>query len=126
MAESQAGFSEAVLRVARHIGLDVASLRAKGSEAKVAGEVPVKFKKTRDTSPGVARGGPAPRDGAARLVAPGAPALRPFPRSAREIRESILGNGGVVDLDSLVRFCWATGLPVLHVSAPPKSEDAMY
>ena len=49
-AESEAGFSEALMLVARHTGLDLASLRSDAPSACPAGGAPVKYKKARGGS----------------------------------------------------------------------------
>ncbi len=39
--------------------------------------------------------------------------------TAQEIRELILGKSGVVNLKSLVQFCWGWGIPILRISRLP-------
>ncbi len=47
-------------------------------------------------------------------------------RSAREIRDAILRESQYVDLDSLLAFCWDSGVPVLRLDRTPgKRFDGM-
>jgi len=45
--------------------------------------------------------------------------------SAREIREAILAQSNYVDLNSLVSFCWAVGLPVVQLRVFPLAAKRM-
>jgi hypothetical protein len=125
IAHNPTGFAEGLLVLSRNLGLDLASLQNQSIPAGLRNLGPCKFKKTKskgDQELAIAR---ALGTRVAQLVAPAAPEpSKPFLSAPSSIRQSILA-GGVhwVGLLELVGYCWAVGLPVLHVSAlPPKSK----
>ena len=50
-------------------------------------------------------------------------ARQPAPRSAAQIRREILGNGDRwVSFSNLVDYCWALGIPVIHLLCCPTAK----
>lgn len=51
--------------------------------------------------------------------------LDPFP-SAAELRRAILGNGGFVELRSLLVVCWSLGVPVVQLKLFPLDQKGLH
>lgn len=45
----------------------------------------------------------------------------PRVKSAADLREEILGEAEIIDLNALVNLCWRNGIPVAHLANPPKN-----
>ncbi len=124
-AEAPAGFTEALLIIARRLGLDYASLRSGEGAVLHAARPLVKFKTaTRGTSPEECSATAALAIQAARFAALGAPAPSMAPlKNAAEIREYIKNDRPCVDLEGLLDYCWSAGIVVMHISRlPPKAK----
>ncbi len=126
-ATNPAGFSEAVVLLSRHLGLDSETLRGSG-EIRLTGEPMVKLKKAanaNDDDLAVARRLALQ---VARLALLGVSAPAPkVPSSGIELRQQILDQDQPwVSLETLLDYCWSIGIPVLHVSAFPKNAKRMH
>lgn len=122
-AATPSGYSEALMLISRHVGVDIASLRSEKETARPAVEAPFKYKKISGTADEELTLARILATQVANLAALGAPPSRNAPSSAGEIRQKILEGGGCVDLESLLDFCWSLGIPVVHISAfPPKAK----
>lgn len=124
-AEAPAGFAEALLIIARRLGLDYTSLRSGEGAVLRTARPSVKFK---TAAQGIAADecdvAAAIAIQAARFAALGAPkpTLEPL-KTAAEIREHIKSDRPCVDLEGLLDYCWSAGIAVLHVSGlPPKAK----
>lgn len=122
-ASNPAAYSEVLMLLSRHLGLDLASLRDDGADPKFGGDVRCKFMKRRDTTDDDLEVTRAIATQVATLAAVAAPAGEVPTQTASQIREQILAGGARwVDLENLVDFAWSIGIPVLHVSAfPPRT-----
>jgi Zn-dependent peptidase ImmA (M78 family) len=50
----------------------------------------------------------------------------PGAMQAQDIREAILAGGAYVDLQGLLSFCWAVGVPVIHLRVFPLQKKSMH
>lgn len=124
-AESTAGFAEALLIIARRLGLDYGSLRSNEGSVKLAARPLVKFKTAaRTTSSDECEIAASVSMQAARFAALGAPVPVMTPlKNAAAIRDHIKNDRPCVDLEGLLDYCWSVGIVVLHISAlPPKAK----
>ncbi len=62
----------------------------------------------------------------AQALLPGAPAPRPLPRSALELRNAMLTAAPVIGLGEILAFCWGTGIPVLQLRLFPLPQKRMH
>lgn len=122
-AESPSGLAELLLHVANHTGLPVQDLRS-GSPLSLVAHAGVKLKRASNADEGAVAPSRQVVAQVARLTSRGATGqVRELPAAA-EIREEILGKAQVVGLAELVDFCWAAGIPVIHVANVPKVAGA--
>lgn len=124
-AEAPAGFAEALLIIARRLGLDYASLRGGDGAVQSSARPLVKFKTAAESIAADECDVPAAiAMQAARFAALGAPEPTQEPlKTAAEIREFIKSDRPCVDLEGLLDYCWSIGVVVLHVSElPPRAK----
>ncbi|MGQ0507475.1 MAG: ImmA/IrrE family metallo-endopeptidase [Myxococcaceae bacterium] len=123
-AETPAGFSEALMLVHRHAGIDVGSLRASDPKPHAA-TGPVKFKHDSDV---LDEEFDVPRVLATQagwVAAMGASDSKELPKTASALRARLLDRCQWIDLEVLVDYCWSVGVPVLHVSKFPAKTKKM-
>jgi hypothetical protein len=123
---SEAGFTEALMLVSRHIGVDLSDLQASAELPTLGRRVPAKFKKAKGVSTDAVAVARSLATQVACFVSSAMSAPVAMPPSAAELREAILDSGEPwVALGSLVDACWARGIPVLHVSNFPRAARKM-
>jgi len=123
-AESQAGYTEGLLFLSRHLGLDLASLLDPALPVTFRDFGACKFKRSQGATADDLALARAMATRAAQLVniAVSEPAL-PAPRSAAQVRREILGHGDPwVSFSHLVDYCWALGIPVIHLLCCPTAK----
>jgi hypothetical protein len=127
-ALTPSGFSQALMLLRRHAGVELASLREETGPARFADDVACRLKASRRH---LSKGDRGARDLApARALAVRASELAILGASgdamsvppAREVRDEILASGRPwIDLDALLDYCWDHGVPVLHFSGLPRT-----
>jgi hypothetical protein len=123
-ADNPAGYAEALAYLSRHLGLDLASLLEPDRPVVFRDFGVCKFKKSQNATEDELALARAMATRAAQLVniAVTEPP-QPLPESASQIRREILGRGEpAVNLGNLIDYCWALGIPVIHMSTSPKSK----
>jgi len=108
--------------IARHLGLDMAQLR----NAKAALTVPqlayARLKRNKNIEPADVAPAMYVAQHAADLVAKNLDSIPKFNQrlSSGEVRKAILKSHTHCDLASLLDFCWAAGVAVIHVKGLPE------
>ena len=124
-AENPAGFAEALTFLSRHLGLDLGTLRDSSRPVAFRDFGDCKFKKSKNATNddlALARAMATRAAQIANVAVTGAP--QPLPGSATQVRREILGSGEPwVSLANLTDYCWSLGIPVIHVSACPRSKQ---
>lgn len=121
---SPSACAELRFTLARKLGLDARAL--------IEGDEP-RFVWRTATFKAITATGEAERDAivsygtsVARALLNGVAESRPFPSaSAQEVRRLLLGSAEVVTLPDILTFCWAVGLPVLHLHVFPLEAKRM-
>ena len=117
--------------IARHLGFSVRDLRNRERPLSLPALTGVRFKRQRNEVDDRVRAAALVALRAARLVVTAVGGrLAPWSgqRTARAIRDDILRDSPYVDLDSLLHFCWRSGIVVIqlaHVPAGGKRFDGM-
>jgi hypothetical protein len=121
-----AGYTQGLMLLSRHAGLDFATLRESTKEIAFLNLGACKFKKSRATEVSELALTQAIASRAAQLAgAVSKRARASVDLTAAGIRANILQGKPWVGLGSLVDYCWSLGIPVIHVSAfPPGSKKA--
>lgn len=118
---------EAAGRIAKRLGLDMASVLDPDAPITFKQVIRPKFKKIQknsDESRLIVAQGLATR--VAEMVTYAC--KRPFTdmaTNAFEIRNFILKNNSYIDLDAILKFCWNCGIPVVHFSEFPRGSIKM-
>lgn len=126
-ANTNAGFAEALLHIARTSGVDVASLRS-SDVTNLRATASVRFKKRGNADTSELEVARALATQLARTVASASLPSRPVPCSALDLREQLLDARPWVDLETLVSYCWSVGIPVIRTTNFPtgtKKPDAL-
>jgi hypothetical protein len=121
VALTPAGYAQGLLLLSRHLGLDLRSLQDESASIHLRDFGVCKYKKRGDVTeaePALARvmaTRTAQLAGESMSTPPA-----PVPASALEIRQQVLDQGVPwVGLRELVDYCWAGGIPVLHLDHFP-------
>lgn len=127
IAEEPTGFSEALLYVSRHLGIEIASLRSEKLDLRFQPHGVTKYKKASGVNVHDCRLSEAIAVRAAVAVAAGSDtpfsALEDCPH---ETRQAILQLAATANLESLLNHCWAHGVPVIHIGEfPGKKIDGL-
>lgn len=125
IAESSTGFLEGVGYIAKHLGIDPSVLRdgERSLSARTVAGARFKLRADVESDDVTWAQSVAVRAGEMAAYATEAPFQISSEESARSIRNHILENGAKwVDLEHLLRFCWNSGLPVLHIPEVPGSK----
>lgn len=117
-ALTDAGFSEALLHIARNSGLSITSLDAAAVPAEAA-PASVRFKRRSDTEIGDLELARALSTQLARTVAAATVGLGQNPPAALELRDHLLETRSFIDLETLLAYCWSIGIPVLRATNFP-------
>jgi Zn-dependent peptidase ImmA (M78 family) len=129
LAETETGFAHGALLVARHIGADVRTLLETEESVTLEPMGRVLFKSGGNAVPEVLRATTSVCVRAARIILRGVAQASPaiLPTSAAELREALRAQGHrVVTLDTLLKWCWSVGIPVLHLKhLPGKKPQAL-
>lgn len=123
VAANPSGYSQGLLLLSRHLGLDLASLQSESEPIRLRDFGTCKFKKRYDVSEDDLALARVLATRAAQLAASAVsiPA-ETIPVRASDIRDHILGeDASWVGLNELLNYCWSIGLPVLHLDHFPKS-----
>lgn len=123
VALNPSGYSQGLLLLSRHLGLDLASLQSEDEPIRLRDFETCKFKKRCDVSEDDLALARVLATRAAQLAASAVSTpAETIPIDAREIREQILGDDAPwVGLSELLDYCWSIGLPVLHLDHFPKN-----
>jgi Zn-dependent peptidase ImmA (M78 family) len=126
--ESPAGYAEALLHLARHLGLSLESLQAKRGPLALREFGPCKFKRTTGTTEDELALARTIGTRSAQLAATAtATPFKGLPDSAAEIRLRILDKGAPwVGLKELLKYCWSVGVPVIFLARLPKTIKKMH
>lgn len=123
IASNPAGYAQGLLLLARHLGLDLASLQDDTAPVRLREFGSCKYKKREDVSEDDLA---LCRMMAIRVAQMADEAMEIPPRlttpSAAEIRQTILDTGAPwVGLSELLDYCWSVGIPILHLDHFPKN-----
>jgi hypothetical protein len=123
VATNPSGYSQGLLLLSRHLGLDLASLQSENEPIRLRDFGTCKFKKRADVTEDDLALSRVLATRAAQLAASAVSTpAEMIPISAGEIRQQILGDDAPwVGLNELLHYCWSIGLPVLHLDHFPKS-----
>ena len=117
VASNPSGYSQGLLLLSRHLGLDLASLQSEDEPIRLRDFGVCKFKKRADVSEDELALARVLATRAAQLAASAVstPAVA-IPTNPDDIRQQILGEDAPwVGLDELLGYCWSIGVPVLHL-----------
>ncbi len=108
--------------ISRVLGWHVRELRDAGTSLRITSVEDVRLKKRTGTKPRDIAPAILLAQNAAKIVADSLVPLAPYGggMSAQAIREEILRTRQFVDLDALVEFSWAHGVPVVHLLDLPR------
>lgn len=126
IARNPAGLAEAQLRIARALGVSPSQVR-QGIREHILHANHVRYKTRRDTLPETLHWATFWARRAAELAVKASPTpYQSPPKKAHEIREQILEQGhDWVNLANLLDYCWAYGIPILHLMHVPKGSKKM-
>ncbi len=127
IAETPSGYEHAVGLISRNLGLDPPTLRGTESEITYNAAGSRRFKKRlRDSEKDLMLAEcVATRVADLAAFATTSTYIAPNP-NAQELRAALLKrNPQYVDLDTLLDYCWVSGIPVLHVSTFPRNAKKM-
>jgi len=125
IARSPAGLAQAAALVARHTGLDFESLR-EGSTPRFR-NAECRFKHAAGTVENDLNLARALGFQLATFAALGTTTpVSQLPSTGSEVREAILKDGQIVNLKSLVDYCWRIGVMVLQFSELPNNAKRMH
>jgi hypothetical protein len=123
-ANNPAGYTEGLIFLSRHLGLDLNSLLDPERPVACRDFGACKFKKSEGATEDDLALARTMATRAAQLVniaMSEAPHL--VPRSAAQIRREILGLGEPwVSFSNLIDYCWALGIPVIHLLTCPSTK----
>jgi hypothetical protein len=128
VAQTQSGYQEGLLLLARHLGLSLTSLQDESAPLELRDFGPCNFKKTQGVSADDLAIARSICTRAAQIAAASiqTPWKGTIPADGSEIREDILRAGAPwVSLESLLDWCWSRGIPVLHVASFPRATKKM-
>jgi hypothetical protein len=127
IAHNSAGYAEGLTILSRNLALDLSSMQNPAVPVGLRNLGPCKFKKRPSTTEEELVLARILATRAVELDKPATPEPRvPFSKSASEIRQMILERGGPwINLPSLLNYCWAIAVPVLHISALPRATKKM-
>ncbi|HLK61249.1 MAG TPA: ImmA/IrrE family metallo-endopeptidase, partial [Chthonomonadaceae bacterium] len=129
IAETPAGYGQAVTMIALNLNIDPCSLEDEQSEIVCTKFGKPKYKKQAGHTDGELEPATCIAVRAAKIACLGVDiGAAPVPVSAQEIRRSLLARGSqCVHFEALLDYCWSLGIPVLHVSEFPsgKKPDAL-
>jgi hypothetical protein len=118
LAENPVGYAQCLMRLSRHLGLDIRSLESTGS-IRVKDFGVCKFKKRAGTTTDELQLSRAIATRAAQFAAAATTTpYDPIPLAA-ELRQRVLESAPWVGLNELLAHCWGAGVPVLHVNLFP-------
>lgn len=121
-AANPVGYAEGMMLLSRNLGLNLRSLADETATIVPEAEGTCKFKKvgsTEDADLGLARA-MATRVSHLAVEATTGTVLA-LPKDGAQVRREILGLGNPwVNLANLTDYCWAAGVPVIHLWALPK------
>lgn len=126
-AATPAGRLEGLLILARHLGLELAALRDGTKTLQPAVNGNVRFKKREGAGEDELWLAERLAHQVGQHAALGIRRGKPLPRTAKAVRDAILDDerANWVSLGSLLSFCWAYGVGVIHVSRFPAGAKKM-
>ncbi|MFT5325186.1 MAG: hypothetical protein ACI8P0_003053 [Planctomycetaceae bacterium] len=120
VANSTSGYDQTLLLLSRHLGLSLSSLRSSGVP-EFRNTESWKYHRQVNATPQDVQVTSAICFRIAQMVAAGVQTPVAIPSDAGFVRDEILGRGAPwVSYGNLVQFCWANGIPVVHVRTLPK------
>jgi len=122
IADDPGGYLEGLTFIAKHLGIDLETLRDADSSlsAQTAAEARFKLRANVDSGDVSWAQSVAVRAAEMASLATPIPPQATSDLNASGIREDILaGDAEWVGLDSLLRYCWESGVPVLHIPEVP-------
>ncbi len=119
IAVNPAGLAEGLAYIARHTGIELASLKDPSLAIRIRSEGECKFKKSKNTTEDQLQLVRSLATRVAHLADAAMPEpCGPLPTSAAQVRREILGQGHPwVGLSGLVDYCWSLGVPVVHLTS---------
>lgn len=122
-AANPSGYSEALLLLSRHLGLNLASLQNNEGGISFSVTGTCKFKKSEKHSESDVELARSIAYRASVLATAATPSKLNVPATASDIRQTILNESRWVSLENLTNYCWSIGVPVLHISVfPPETK----
>jgi hypothetical protein len=117
LAENPANMAIAEHAIARHLGYKVAQLSNPACPLDIPLTSNFRFKRLKGTTPRESMPAAIVAQRAAKLIADHLSGVPAFVgrKNAPQIRNSILQGHPLVNLQSLIRYCWRNGIAVLHV-----------
>jgi len=126
VANTPAGFTEAVWTIARHLGVQPEQLRDPNSVLELPGAQLVQFKLAQGIDAESVQLACVLGERVARFVLLGVEPSEHRSLSAQNIRTAILESGEPwVGLRNLLDYCWGAGIPVVHLAKLPPSTKKM-
>lgn len=124
IADSDAGFGQFLVLMARNMGFTPESLEDTLGPFESSDTLPARLRSRRDTTASDVWVTLCVTTRAAQLaVASMESEYRPLPDSARYMREEILRSGAnLVNLPTLLNYCFTHGIPVIHIPDLPASK----
>lgn len=120
-AENPTAYAQALLILARHLGLDLASLQDESAAPLARAFGQCKFKKRADATGEDLAYIRAMAAQVAQLLAAACPVDFQGVPDAAEVRQSILDRGASwVGFTEVVDYCWSVGIPVVHLWESPR------
>jgi hypothetical protein len=126
VAETPAGFTEAVWSIARHLGLPPAQLRDPDAVLELPRAQGVRFKLTQGTDAQSVQLARVLAERVARFVLLGVEPIEHRSLAVQDVRTAILESGEPwVSFQNLLEYCWSTGIPVVHLARLPRKTKKM-
>jgi len=113
------GRAEGYIHLSRHLGIDIATLAEPSTTLRLKDFGICKYKKTAGTTEDELFLSRVIATRAAQLAVTAVSCSYERIPTASVIRNNILETNSTVGLESLVDFCWKSGVPVIHVSTFP-------
>jgi IrrE N-terminal-like domain len=119
-ATNPAGYAQLLLILSRHLGLDLESLQAETAPLRLKDFGQCKYKKRSGTADEELLLSRVIATRAAQLATAATVCPYQLLPAAADIRQTLLELAPWVGFEHLLDFCWATGIPVLHVNVFPR------
>ena len=120
LAENSAAYSQCLISLSRHLGIDLQTLMEEDAPLRLKDFGVCKYKKRAGTTEDELLLSRVIATRVAQLAAAAIDLPYQSVPSATDLRAIILEESPWVGFEQLLDYCWATGIPVLHVNNFPK------